>query len=167
MFSLILGGNKSGKSNIALDLLEKEQGKGVLLVTGKACDLDFNEQIRRHKSDRNLYIPVVESGPDLGRALGSLAHEADVILIDSIDFWAFSIFDREEFQDNTKKFFKVLDLLGNKRMIFVSSEIGLGPISATSMVRRFVRTLGRINQQLAARSNEVFLVVAGLPVKIK
>ncbi|MFN2268039.1 MAG: bifunctional adenosylcobinamide kinase/adenosylcobinamide-phosphate guanylyltransferase, partial [Desulfonatronovibrio sp.] len=135
--------------------------------TGKSCDLDFNEQIRRHKSDRNLDIPVVESGPDLGRVLESLADEADVILIDSIDFWVFSIFDREEFEDNTQYFIKVLDLLGNKRFIFVSAEIGLGPIPATSMVRRFVRTLGRINQQLSSRSKEVLLVVAGLPVKIK
>lgn len=167
MFSLILGGNKSGKSNIALDLLEKEQGRGVLLVTGKARDLDFNEQIRRHKVDRNLDIPVVESGPDLSRVLDELASQADVILVDSIDFWLFSLFDREEFEDNTAKFFRVLDLLANKRIIFVSAEIGLGPIPATSMVRRFVRTLGRINQQLAGRSKEVLLVVAGLPVKLK
>ena len=46
MITLVLGGNKSGKSDFALDLLAKEEGPALFIATGKAKDLEFREQIR-------------------------------------------------------------------------------------------------------------------------
>ncbi|RQD65478.1 bifunctional adenosylcobinamide kinase/adenosylcobinamide-phosphate guanylyltransferase [Desulfonatronovibrio magnus] len=166
MFSLVLGGNKSGKSDFALELMRGGKSTGTIIVTGKADDLDFNDQIRHHKINRDPAVPVIESDMDLGGVLESLSDFSGPILIDSIDFWVFSIFS--EHQDkHYAYFFNVLKDLEKKRIIFVSAEISLGPLPASSMVRNFARKLGMINQRLAAISQELFLVVAGQPLKIK
>ncbi|MFP4083277.1 MAG: bifunctional adenosylcobinamide kinase/adenosylcobinamide-phosphate guanylyltransferase [Desulfonatronovibrio sp.] len=167
MFSFILGGSKSGKSDMGLNLLEKTAGSSCLVVTGKAMDLEFNEQIRQHKLSRNLNIPVVEAGQDLGSCLVSLRDSADAVLVDSIDFWVFDMFERKQSHVYIDEFFRVLDLWRGKRLIFISAEIGLGPVPAADYVRRFSRLLGEVNQRLALLCNDVTLVVAGLPIRIK
>lgn len=167
MFSLVLGGSKSGKSDMGVSLLERTTGSSCLVVTGKAKDLEFNEQVRQHKLSRNLNIPVVEAAEDLGSCLISLQNSADAVLVDSIDFWVFSIFARKYSQVYIDEFFRVLDLWRGKRLIFVSAEISLGPVPAADYVRRFSRLLGEINQRLAFLCDDVTLIVAGLPIRIK
>ncbi|WP_028573552.1 bifunctional adenosylcobinamide kinase/adenosylcobinamide-phosphate guanylyltransferase [Desulfonatronovibrio hydrogenovorans] len=167
MFSLILGGSRSGKSEAGLRLLEKEPGSLALVVTGKARDLEFNRQILEHKLARNPDIPVLEVDHGLGECLKNLGARVDAVLVDSIDFWVFNVFSREHPETYVHDFFNVLTMLQEKRLIFVSAEVGLGPVPASGYVRRFSRFLGQVNQRLAGICSEVTLVVAGLPVKIK
>ena len=51
--------------------------------------------------------------------------------------------------------------------IFVTNEIGLGGVSANALQRRFTDLQGWMNQYIAARADEVILMVSGIPVKIK
>jgi adenosylcobinamide kinase / adenosylcobinamide-phosphate guanylyltransferase len=53
------------------------------------------------------------------------------------------------------------------RVIVVSNEIGLGVVPMGAQTRRFVDELGRLNQRIAARCDEVVLMVAGLPLSVK
>jgi adenosylcobinamide kinase / adenosylcobinamide-phosphate guanylyltransferase len=167
LFSLILGGNKSGKSDMGLKLLQKEKGSCCLVVTGKAADLEFNEQIRRHKADRHPGIPVVEADAELGQCLRSLHFSADAVLVDSVDFWVFNVFTKKHPEAYINDFFSSLEAWRDKRLILVSAEIGLGPLPSSGFTRRFTRLLGEVNQGLAAMCEDVTLIVAGLPVRIR
>jgi len=51
--------------------------------------------------------------------------------------------------------------------IFVTNEIGLGGVSANAVQRWFTDLMGWMNQYVAARADEVILMVSGIPVKIK
>jgi adenosylcobinamide kinase/adenosylcobinamide-phosphate guanylyltransferase len=51
--------------------------------------------------------------------------------------------------------------------IFVTNEIGSGGVSNSSVQRRFTDLQGWMNQYVAAKANEVILMVSGIPVKIK
>jgi adenosylcobinamide kinase/adenosylcobinamide-phosphate guanylyltransferase len=51
--------------------------------------------------------------------------------------------------------------------IFVTNEIGLGGTSENALQRRFTDLQGWMNQYIAARADEVILMVSGIPVKIK
>ena len=55
----------------------------------------------------------------------------------------------------------------NAEWIIVSNEVGLGLVPPYPLGRVYRDALGRANQQLAAQADEVILMVAGLPMKIK
>ena len=47
-------------------------------------------------------------------------------------------------------------------MIIVSGEVGCGLIGETALQRRYADKLGELNQKVAALSEHVFLVTAGI-----
>ena len=51
--------------------------------------------------------------------------------------------------------------------LFVTNEIGLGGVSENTLQRRFTDLEGWTNQYIAARADEVILMISGIPVKIK
>ncbi|MCM3885773.1 bifunctional adenosylcobinamide kinase/adenosylcobinamide-phosphate guanylyltransferase, partial [Frankia sp. R82] len=53
-----------------------------------------------------------------------------------------------------------------RRVVAVSDEVGSGVVPATSAGRRFRDALGRANAALAAASDEVCLVIAGIAVRL-
>jgi len=55
----------------------------------------------------------------------------------------------------------------NTDAFIVSSEVGSGLVSTYSLGRRFQDLLGVLNQTAAAESEVVYLVTAGIPVKLK
>jgi adenosylcobinamide kinase/adenosylcobinamide-phosphate guanylyltransferase len=53
------------------------------------------------------------------------------------------------------------------RLVLVSAEVGLGVVPATPAGRLFRDELGALNAELAAVCQEVLLVVAGLPIRLR
>ena len=51
--------------------------------------------------------------------------------------------------------------------IFVTNEIGLGGVSENKLQRRFTDLQGWANQYIASHADEIYLMVSGIPVKIK
>ena len=55
----------------------------------------------------------------------------------------------------------------NAYLIIVTNEIGLGGISTDPVQRKFTDLQGWMNQYIAARADEVVLMVSGIPFTIK
>lgn len=53
------------------------------------------------------------------------------------------------------------------RLVLVSAEVGLGVVPSTSAGRRFRDELGAVNAELAAVCDDVWLLVAGLPMRLR
>jgi len=166
MIRLVLGGDKSGKSAYGLAVFGQGPQPGVLLATGQAQDFSFRSQILDHRTARVPEIPVRETGAALVPALEEAAERAGSILVDSLDFWLFACSGREA--ESTAGLTECLARLPRHvHITLVSCEAGLGAIPASAEVRAFVRGLGALNQAVAAVSDEVCLVVAGLPLYLK
>ena len=161
MITLVLGGNASGKSAFALSLLEAAPAPRALVATGKAQDLAFRRQIRDHRLLRSAQIEVRETDVDLCRELEHLSAYG-AILVDSLDFWLFTAGNGA-----VRELRKVLAEWNGPEMIFVSQELGLGPIAADADIRSFVRKCGRMNRAVAAAADQVYLLIAGIPLRIK
>ena len=52
-------------------------------------------------------------------------------------------------------------------VICVSNEVGLGIVPDNQLSRTYRDLLGRVNQQFAEAADEVYLLVAGLPLRLK
>lgn len=167
MITLVLGGNKSGKSDFALDLLAQSPSPPLFIATGKALDMEFRSQIRRHRQTRSSEIEVMEVDRDLPHTLRQVSLQFPSVLVDSLDYWLFACRETGREQDKVSEFLEVLKEWKNSNLILVSCEVGLGPLPGGSGVRAFIRSLGALNQSVAKVADQVFLVAAGLPLTLK
>ena len=166
MITLILGGNKSGKSDLGLDLLIRGTKPARIIVTGKALDFEFREQINRHRRERPQWIEVQETDTSLDALLPTYAKKRGTLLVDSLDFWFYRIQGRNA-EDKMQALLEALVSWSGPDLFFVSSEVGLGPLPAGRETRNFCRRLGDLHLRLARMSDRVYLTVAGYPLQVK
>lgn len=164
--TLVLGGEKSGKSDYALGLAARESGSVLFVATGRALDPGFRAQIEAHRRKRGPGIPVREAGLDLPEVLTEAAGRYDLVLVDSLDFWLFACMEAGVLDERRAALLAALESMGNARVVVVSCEVGLGPVAPTAQVRAFVRALGALNRELASRCTEAVLVIAGRPLRL-
>lgn len=101
-----------------------------------------------------------------------------VVLIDCVTLWATNfLFDsREDFEDSSRSVDGILAQMKEEfdrftsqdaTFIFVTNEIGLGGVSDNIIQRRFTDLQGWLNQYIASKADEVYLMVSGIKVRIK
>lgn len=167
MITLILGGEKSGKSALALRRLMQSPTPHFFVGTASARDMEMRRRINEHRLARPAHIPARESDLDLSRVLGEESSRGGTILVDSLDFWLFSCIQADQEEQRRADLLRTIGQGLDADLVLVSLEAGLGPMPAAAQVRRFVRSLGLLNQELAALAGEVVLVAAGLPLRLK
>jgi len=167
VITFVIGGNKSGKSDYAMKLMKDQPGPALFLATGKAKDLSFRKQIASHRERRDPALPVVEVGWDLPRALLEAKKDYKTVLVDSLDFWLYVCSQEGCEKELIEALLDVLQHCRGINVILVSCEIGFSPLPASGEARAFLKKLGRLNQAVAALSDEAYLVVAGLSLALK
>ena len=177
--TLVLGGVRSGKSAFAEELANRSGESALYLATGQAFDEEMADRIRRHRMRRPAHWHTLEEPLALAEALErGLTGEtpARTLLLDSLDVWVANLLlahEGEEFSATESLAAAGLESLirvcsdANLSAIMVSSEVGLSPVPPNPLGRQFQDLLGTVNQRAAARADEVYLVVAGIPVWIK
>ncbi len=186
---LVLGGVRSGKSAFAesrVALLGRPTGSQSTLyvATGLAIDDEMRERIQRHQECRPSNWLTLEEPSKLAEKLAPLLTGPEnpaavipgVVIIDSVDVWVANLLMEHQAETNSSTEETVMaeadKLLGlvadsSQGFIMVSSEVGLSLVPPEPLGRRFQDRLGTVNQKIAAAATEVFLVVAGLPNRIK
>lgn len=165
---LITGGQRSGKSSYAEELALSLAEKPVYVATAHVWDEEFCERVRRHQERRGSQWTNIEEEKFLSR--NDLTGR--VAVIDCVTLWLTNFFFENQNHDTQQ----VLDMVKaefdrftaqDATFIFVTNEIGSGGVSVDAVQRRFTDLQGWMNQHIASRSDEVILMVSGIPVKIK
>ena len=139
----------------------------VYLATARIWDDEVRERVRRHQQRRGPQWTNLEEQKFLSR------HDVGgrVVLVDCLTLWATNFFyDMEGDTDRALEAVKAeFDRFTaqDATFIFVTNEIGLGGTSQNELQRKFTDLQGWMNQYVAARADEVFLMVSGISVKIK
>lgn len=164
---LITGGQRSGKSTKAGELALSLSPNPVYLATAHIWDDEFRERVRRHQERRGPQWTNIEEELLLSR------HDLTdrVAVIDCVTLWLTNFFfandsDVEKSLESAKREFDAFTA-HDATYIFVTNEIGLGGVSDNAIQRRFTDLQGWMNQYIAARADEVILMVSGIPVTIK
>ena len=177
--TLVLGGIRSGKSAFAEELAGRSGEPVLYVATGQAFDDEMEGRIRRHRERRPANWRTLEEPLSLPESLNQYFETnsgAGVILLDSVDVWISNLMLAREEEETDATEGIALESLdstltlcrqGAMEAVLVSSEVGLSPVSPNHLGRQFQDLLGTVNQRAAAQADEVFLVVAGIPVKIK
>lgn len=164
---LITGGQRSGKSLYAERRALELAPDPVYVATARAFDDEFRERVRRHQARRGPEWTTIEEE----RRLGDLDLTGRTVLIDCVTLWCTNFFfDMECDADAARRAVEAeFDRFTSRdaTYLFVTNEIGLGGVAANAVQRRFADLQGWVNQYIAARADEVVMVVSGIPLKIK
>ena len=164
---LVTGGQRSGKSAFSEQLALKYSDNPVYVATAHVIDDEFRERVRIHQARRGPNWSTIEEEIELGK------HDmtGKAALIDCVTMWITNVFFNNG--ENVRKSLDILESEFDKFtsrhgvFIFVSNEIGSGVIASDAMTRKFTDLQGWFNQYIAANADEVYLTVAGIPMKIK
>jgi adenosylcobinamide kinase / adenosylcobinamide-phosphate guanylyltransferase len=154
VITLVLGGTRSGKSELGERIAASWQRPVTYVATGRVTDDDMAERIARHRRRRPDDWATVEAGTDLPAVLVSVEGAA---LVDSLGTWVAG------FPDLRPDVPGLCAALAERTAdtVVVSEEVGLGVHPVTELGRRFADAVGELNRAVADVAGEVLLVVAG------
>lgn len=175
--SLLLGGARAGKSAYAMRLAqdsERASGSDVCFIaTAQGLDEDLTKRIARHRAERPTNWRTIEEPCQIDDALRQ-ASEVRIVIVDCLTLFVSNWLMRHEDEHECEQFvrrvtrnFLALARTRQQTIICVSNEVGLGVVPETGLGRVFRDLLGRVNQEFAAAADEVYLLVAGLPLQLK
>lgn len=178
MIKLVTGGMRSGKSNFAESLYINLEDV-VYIATAQPTDEEMEVRIRVHQDVRPKEWKTFETSSDLTEAVG----EENNYLLDCVTNYISNFMYRETVDEPIVSYEKekkiedeiynaiksLIDKIRkeNKNLIIVTNEVGSSLTPMNHIGRVFTDIQGRINQKLAKESDEVYIVISGIEVKIK
>jgi len=177
--TFILGGARSGKSSHAQKLAQESGRSVTFIATAQALDEEMSARINKHQEDRPSNWVTLEIPLNISEHLRTHPINADIVLLDCItlllnnrfmQYVENHIVDEQRSMQGMQK--EVDDLLATiheqkQDWIVISNEVGLGVVPAYQMGRAYRDILGWANQRLAREADEVYWMVAGIPVPIR
>ncbi len=152
-----------------------DAGKSVsprfaFVATGQGLDREMKVRIERHQATRSPDWETAEVPLDLAKWFTENSHNYQVIVIDCLTLWLSNMTGKHQedlaVSEATAKLLETIRAT-RTRVVVVSNELGLGLVPVTKTVRAFRDLAGRVNQQVAAEADEVYLAVSGLPLRLK
>lgn len=167
MIRLILGGARSGKSRLA-ERLALASGHDVFYIaTAQARDDEMRRRIERHRGERPVHWQTVEEPLQLAATILALQAPGRCLLIDCLTLWVTNqLLDSADLQAEREALCAALENARGE-IILVSNETGMGVVPMGELSRRFSDEAGWLNQSVAALADQVVLMVAGIPMRIK
>jgi adenosylcobinamide kinase/adenosylcobinamide-phosphate guanylyltransferase len=164
----VVGGAKSGKSFFALAKAETFAGRKAFIATAESLDDEMKERIRRHRDQRGKEWETFEEPKEMARVLREIGDGYGAALIDCLTLWLSNLLHSHEDPDREiDSFLSVLREGEHPPFFIVSNEVGMGIVPDNALSRRFRDLAGRLNQEVATIADEVYLVTAGIPLRIK
>lgn len=168
--TLILGGARSGKSQFALKLARQTAGSVVFIATATVSDKEMGKRIKLHRKNRPSHWRTIEEPKKLSFLVKRAPKKTDLIIIDCLTIFISNLLleGRSDYsiQNEVNSVLSTIRKSGFDSLI-VSNEAGMGIVPDNPLARRFRDLAGRINQSIAAASDEAYFIVSGLPLKIK
>ncbi|ERI15255.1 bifunctional adenosylcobinamide kinase/adenosylcobinamide-phosphate guanylyltransferase [Brucella sp. RRSP16] len=164
---LVLGGARSGKSSYAEKMAQSSGLQPLYLATGRAFDDEMENRIAIHRDRRGSDWQTVEEPLDLVSALTLHVTVNRFVLVDCLTLWLTNLMlaERDIAAETAGLVAMLPDLAGP--VVFVSNEVGFGIVPENRMAREFRDHAGFLHQAVAAVADEVYLIAAGLPLKMK
>ena len=168
---LITGGQRSGKSTFAEQMALSLSSHPIYMATAHIWDDEFRQRVEAHRARRGGEWENIEAE----RWLSPHDVTGRVVLIDCCTLWVTNFLDEDGGADGLDVDAVLREIktefdrftAQDAVFVFVTNEIGMGGTSANALQRRFTDLMGWLNQYIAHKADEVFLMVSGIKMKIK
>lgn len=169
-FIFVIGGARSGKSRYARDLAKGISRRVVFIATCLSQDKEMKKRVALHKRSRPRYWKVIEEGKDVKSILIKLKNRFDVVIIDCLGLLISNLLQDALNEKAIEREIKAIAQILTKAKvtsIVVSNKVGGGIVPENQLARRFRDLTGLSNQIMARYADAVYIMQAGIPVKIK
>jgi adenosylcobinamide kinase / adenosylcobinamide-phosphate guanylyltransferase len=168
---LVTGGARSGKSRFAESLAEGFSPLRGYLATGQSGDAEMAERIARHRGRRGTEWQTVEEPLEVTDAVVRNDGRFSVILLDCVTLWLSNLLfhgdvGASRVLSRVATFTESFQQLKTP-LIIVTNEVGMGIVPEHPLARSFRDLAGEANEMIAARADEVYVSISGLPLKLK
>jgi adenosylcobinamide kinase/adenosylcobinamide-phosphate guanylyltransferase len=180
---LVTGGARSGKSRFAEQLIAGLGTEIVYIATATALDEEMADRIAKHRLQRPSTWRTIEAPVSPSTVIAAEGNQCNAMLLDCLTVMAtnrmlaqavdwdcpqVSMLNAVE-ADVMSEIEGIIRAVGASRadLVAVTNEVGYGIVPASPMARFFRDCVGRVNQRMAEAAAEVYLVVSGIPVRIK
>lgn len=182
MITVVTGGARSGKSSFGESIL-KDEPEVLYIATSIPFDQEMKDRVKKHRDQRPSHWHTLESYKNFQAEFekilgGNIAYNG--VIVDCITIMISNILLENLSDDGNddydlieqKVMFEIDDLIKglrrfNCKVVIVTNEVGSGIVPENKLSREFRDIAGRVNQRLAKEADEVYLVVSGIPVRIK
>jgi adenosyl cobinamide kinase/adenosyl cobinamide phosphate guanylyltransferase len=167
--TLLLGGARSGKSELSMRLAAASGRPVVVVATAEGRDDEMAERIRQHRAARPASWTTLEVPVALREAVAELPSDAFVIL-DCLSLWVSNAIEAETTDDAIVEEARRLAGALERRdapALVVSNEVGLGIVPVNALARRYRDVLGRVNAVFADAATDAYFVVAGRALRLE
>jgi adenosylcobinamide kinase/adenosylcobinamide-phosphate guanylyltransferase len=163
---LVLGGARSGKSLEAERRLATEPVVTYVATADPiADDSEWSERIATHRSRRPPEWSTVETR-EVADLLCKTTADDPPLLVDCVTLWLAAEIGSPRLAQRVDDFVEAWTR-SSARVVAVSNEVGSGVVPPTADGRAFRDALGGLNARLAATADEVWLVTAGVPQRLR
>jgi adenosylcobinamide kinase/adenosylcobinamide-phosphate guanylyltransferase len=179
---LVSGGARSGKSGFA-EMKALETDKPVAyLATAQALDEEMRERIETHRARRPGHWQTFEEPFQVEKVIRKYQSAYPVWILDCITLYVSNLLLAATDESRAgepaadaaemyilRKIEDLLEAVADAEIILyaVTNEVGWGLVPPDPLSRLYRDIAGRVNQRLAAAAEEVYMLMLGLPVKLK
>lgn len=179
---LVLGGDRSGKSQFAVTMASRISSQVLFVATAEPGDEEMRQRIQAHKRTRPAHWRTLEVPTGIGARLIREIKNQEVVIIDCLGLLVSNLLGKATGQarpdeidvskaqklvdSEIKLLFKTISQI-DASFVIVSNEVGMGLVPDNRLGRIYRDLLGGVNQKVAEKATEVYLLVAGLPWKLK
>jgi adenosylcobinamide kinase / adenosylcobinamide-phosphate guanylyltransferase len=162
---VLLGGARSGKSALAVELARRSGAPVTVIATAEALDAEMAERIAAHRAERPAAWRTVEEPLELRAAIEDVP-SADTLVVDCLSLWVASVLERDGVEREAAAAASAAAARPGLT-VAVSNEVGLGVVPATPLGRAYRDVLGRVNASWVAVADDAALVVAGRALRLE
>lgn len=180
---LVTGGARSGKSSFAEKLCIERNNETAYIATSIPFDDEMKDRVRKHKESRPQNWKTYEIYKDIYSIIDSISKTHKTVILDCVTLLVNNLMfthgmdiekaNQQEINDLEiyikDQVNKLMIELKKTNLYFVAvtNELGMAVVPANKLSRVYTDIVGRINQQIASQSDEVYFVVSSIPMKIK
>jgi adenosylcobinamide kinase/adenosylcobinamide-phosphate guanylyltransferase len=182
----VIGGARSGKSTFAFTEASKISGRKAYIATAEALDEEMKQRIEQHKRQRGEDWNTYEEPLKIADVIKKIEGGYSAIVVDCLTLWLSNLMHAGLNITNViNDLIKVLDSVNvgatlaitqnnvgagaspAPTIYIVSNEVGMGIVPDNELARRFRDMAGLLNQKIAEVANEVYVIIVGIPIRVK